>query len=217
MMHGHVHADIHTHAGIHGSRRRWRRWSGSCSRFIVAGSLITRSTRATSIAAHVVATTALEDRVADVRCLVLGLLLVLLVLRVHLAMVVGIGRDEHLVGMDRVGERSLVRIAGGEIVGGAAGREGEEAGQRINVQRRQTGECGGHLVGAPVAVIPGGASSSTVVAAPVAAACRRCGADLDVAATDAHAHSDRGIEAAAAVEVTAGERGDGQGGAALAG
>lgn len=66
-------------------------------------------------------------------------------------------------------------------------------------------------------MITRGASSGTVVAAPVAAARRWCRADLDVAATDAHAHSNRGIETAAAVEVAAGERGDGQGGAALAG
>lgn len=104
MVHGHVHADVHAHAGIHGCRRR-RRWCGrSSTGFIVATGSVGHST-GTTITADIVATTALEERVAYVRCLDLGLLvLVLLVLRVHLAMIVGVRRNEHLVRMHCVGE-----------------------------------------------------------------------------------------------------------------
>lgn len=153
-------------------------------------------------------------------------LLMLVLVRMHLAVVVIVGvsagGDKHLVGMHRVGERGLVGIAGGKVVGGAAGREGEQAGQRIDVQRRQAGECGGHFVCAPVAGISGRASCnatacSVVAAAAVPAVFRRSGADLDMGTANSHLHSNRGIKAAAAVEVAAGERGDWQGGVTLAG
>lgn len=230
MVHSHIHAYVHTHAGIHGRTRWGRRWwcRYPCTGLVVAGGGGSGGT----IIAHAVVGAALEERVGTVRCLALGLqmLLVLLMLvRMHLAVVVVVGvtagRDEHLVGMHRVGERGLVGIAGGKVVGGAARREGEQAGQRIDVQRRQAGECGGHFVCAPVAGISGGTSCnatarSVVTAAAVSTVFRRSGADgnmLDMGTADSHLHSNRGIKAAAAVEVAAGERGDWQSGVTLAG